>query len=123
MMRLTSVGLFVLLAVMAGCTTSGQYPRNAAGTGTDRLPDRIANYAIRAGMDVSQVQAILKLEKPVDVSRNLTVGAGPFDGSNPWSGFYSIEFQSNRVSRVMFHRGNLSVVTGVWILSEMTDKR
>lgn len=112
----------LLMIAATGCTTSRQDPRYLQETGANRLPERISAYAIRAGMAVSQVQEILKLKTPIDVSRPLTDVAGPFD-NNPWSGFYWIEFKSNAVSRVSFYRGNMSVVTGVWILSESRDER
>jgi hypothetical protein len=42
---------------------------------------------------------------------------GPFV-DNPWSGFYMVDFNDAIVSKVTFYLGNMSVVVGVWVLSE-----
>lgn len=76
----------------------------------------IRDFPVHAGMTAFAVAQALHLSS-VDPSQPLTKLRGPFQ-DNPCSGFYSVEFRDGIVSRVTFSQGNMSVVTGSWILSE-----
>jgi hypothetical protein len=106
-MKLLSALLAMIL--FTGCVG----PTNRVDTA---LPKDIRDFPVRAGMNVLQVEETLHLSS-IDTARPLTQLRPPFT-KNPWSGFYTVEFHEKVVSRVTFSRGNMSIVTGSWVLSE-----
>ncbi len=80
------------------------------------LPKEIQDFPVRTGMSATQVAEALHLSS-VDSSQPLT-SLRLTSSDNVWSGFYSVEFKDGVVSRVTFSRGSMSIVTGIWILSE-----
>ncbi len=125
--------LFLIILISAfyiSCTRSNPvtpphapgYPKPLAGT-IEKLPDKIAQFPVWAGMSRKQVKKLkLSYREPVtsDTSEFVTV-LRDSPANDPWSGFYTIEYHNSIVSRVMFHRGSLSIVHGQWILSELQE--
>ncbi len=121
---------FALLVVLIGCGRNMEQSkfgckkinetdktiRRIEQQPVDTLPQEVRQFPVHAGMCVRRVKELLHMSA-VDPSQPLTYLRGPCT-DNAWSGIYTVEFRAGSVSRVSFSRGNLSVVTGSWTLSE-----
>ena len=98
------------------------YPKPLAGT-IEKLPDKISQFPVWAGMSRKEVKKLkLSYQQPAtpDTSELVTI-LRDAPANDPWLGFYTIEYRDSIVSKVMFHRGNLNIVRGQWILSELPE--
>ena len=127
--------LFLIILIGAICMSCSRstpatpphipgYPKPLAGT-IEKLPDKIAQFPVWAGMSKKEVKKLkLSYQQPTtsDTSEFVTI-LRDAPANDPWSGFYTIEYRGSIVSKVMFHRGNLNIVRGQWILSELQGSK
>jgi hypothetical protein len=104
------LAIFLIGVLISGCIAQKKQEPESD------IPKYIKEFPVHAGMTTSEVAQALHISW-VDPSQSLTQLKGPFQ-DNAWSGFYTVEFRDQVVSRVTFSRGNMNVVTGCWILSE-----